>query len=183
MTDFYIGVHSDASIGAFPANRVGNFKTILSKEIDLGTTPYNVAISSITRYYETSMDDLVVIREKRTPKPYPGLEIPTTYPTNAITKTNINARWDDFIKNYPPMIALQSKEYTAKFTVQTETQEFTIFKQPIYKSDLEMAVTYKSGKVRGATFELFDMLGVGNLTVVGYKGLDKDKGTKQRRLQ
>ena len=62
---FYIGVHSDASAKTFPDNKSGCFKTILPKEINLGDIEYQVAISSITRYYETSMDDVVFIREKR----------------------------------------------------------------------------------------------------------------------
>src|SRR5271167_1295655 len=61
MSDFYIGVHSDASIKSFTSNRSGNFKTLLTKEIDLENVEYKVAISSITRYYETSMEDVVVV--------------------------------------------------------------------------------------------------------------------------
>ena len=64
MTDFYIGLHSDASIKSFPNNCLGCFKTILPKEIDLGNVEYNVAVSSLTRYYETTMEDTIFLRDE-----------------------------------------------------------------------------------------------------------------------
>ena len=63
MCDFYIGVHSDASSKTFPTNRLGSFKTVLSKEYDLGNIKCNVAVSSVTRYYETTLEDTIFLRE------------------------------------------------------------------------------------------------------------------------
>src|SRR5579862_8218358 len=96
MSEFYIAVHSDASLGAFPGNAAGNFKTILPREIDFSDIEYSVAISSITRYYETSVEDLVILRQKRqdvSPPTAPRLTLaPAKYP-EAPNK-------DEIINNY-----------------------------------------------------------------------------------
>src|SRR5258708_7180356 len=65
MSHFYLAIHSDASLKSLPNNRSANFKTILAREIDLGNTEYKVAIASVSRYYETSLDDVVFLLEKR----------------------------------------------------------------------------------------------------------------------
>src|SRR5204863_5714336 len=70
MTDFYLVLHSDASANTFPDNRPGHFKSVLREEINLGNIEYKVGIASITRYHETSLEDLTFIREReRLPQP------------------------------------------------------------------------------------------------------------------
>src|SRR5271154_6522773 len=91
MSDFYIGIHSDASVKSFPNNRSGSFKTLLAREIDLGNTEYKVAIASVNRYYETSLDDIVFLREKRgaptkeAAASMAGLTVEETYPVGDIS--------------------------------------------------------------------------------------------------
>ena len=63
--DFYIDVCSDASSESFSANHPGDFKALLSREIDLKNIEYSVAVCSVGRYYETVDKDVVFIREKR----------------------------------------------------------------------------------------------------------------------
>src|SRR5437773_3665871 len=80
MTDFYLVLHSDASAHTFPDNRPGHFKSVLREEINLGNIEYKVGIASITRYYETSLQDLSFIRERRAAAAAtPGLEIAPKY--------------------------------------------------------------------------------------------------------
>src|SRR5271156_3337712 len=73
--DFYI-VCGEASSPSFDNNHSGDFKVLLSKEIDLNNVEYSVAVCSVGRYYETIEKDVVFIREKRdvpipTPLPHP----------------------------------------------------------------------------------------------------------------
>src|SRR6202020_1324403 len=92
MSEFYIAIHSDASLVAFPDNTAGNFKTILPREINFNDIEYSVAISSITRYYETSMEDLVILRQKRNdvpPPTTPGLTLAATKYPEAPNKEEI----------------------------------------------------------------------------------------------
>src|SRR5271154_4659089 len=90
MSDFYIGIHSDASIKSFPHTRSRCFKTLLAREIDLGNTEYKVAIASVNRYYETSLDNIVFLRERRGAPAKeaaltPGLSVEETYPVGDIS--------------------------------------------------------------------------------------------------
>ena len=84
MSDFYLVLHSDASAHTFPDNRPGHFKSVLREEINLGNIEYKVGIAGITRYHETSLEDLTFIREKRqAPTATPGLEIAPKYQVSA----------------------------------------------------------------------------------------------------
>src|SRR5436190_12154720 len=83
MSDFYLVLHSDASAHTFPDNRPGHFKSVLREEINLGNIEYKVGIASITRYHETSLEELTFIREKRAVTATPGLEIESKYQQSA----------------------------------------------------------------------------------------------------
>jgi hypothetical protein len=171
MSDFYLVLHSDASSTAFPENRPGHFKSILREEINLGNIEYKVAISSITRYYETSMDDLAFVREKRQ-APTPGIVIAPKYEAR---QQSLAAAQESYLQGGRSLIACGDvKDYTVKFKVALQEEEFTIFtEQEITKDMLERALTYRSTKVGGLIFELTHMAGIGKLTVAGPKGVTK----------
>src|SRR5436190_21797543 len=100
MTDFYLVLHSDASANTFPDNHPGHFKSVLREEINLGNIEYKVGIASITRYHETSLEDLTFIREKRAAAgatTTPGLEIDAKYQVSA-KKAAIDTLYDKYIK-------------------------------------------------------------------------------------
>src|SRR5436190_12021793 len=99
MSDFYLVLHSDASAETFPDNRPGHFKSVLREEINLGNIEYKVGIASITRYYETSMDDLTFIRQKRAAgDATPGLEIAPKYQLSA-KQADINVLHQKYIQS------------------------------------------------------------------------------------
>jgi hypothetical protein len=172
MSDFYLVLHSDASSTTFPENRAGHFKCILREEINLHNIEYKVAISSITRYYETSMDDLAFVREKRQ-APTPGLVIAPKYVADADLSKRLTSLQDSYFKTQSPIVAYgEVKDFTVKFKVGLIEQTFTIFhEQAITKAVLES--TYKSPKVGGLTFEITAADVVGHLTVTGDKNVTK----------
>ena len=167
--DFYLNVCSDGSTTSFPTNRAGNFKALLTKEIDLNNIEYSVAVSSVSRYYETSQNDVVFIREKRD-VPAANLNLPltvhNTYPaTSSVDK--IKQKYDDFIKNGDPIYAVSDKEkFLVEMDVNGKKKTFEIYTSPIYKSTLAKAVSYTSEEFEGVRFELGDMLGEGIITVI-----------------
>src|SRR5271156_1027761 len=167
--DFYLNVYSDGSTTSFPTNRAGNFKALLTKEIDLNNIEYSVAVSSVSRYYETSQKDVVFIREKRD-VPAANLNLPltvhNTYPaTSNVDK--IKQKYDDFIKNGDPIYAVSDKEkFQVEMNVDGKKKTFEIFTNPIYKTTLAQAVSYKSELFEEVRFEIGDMLGTGATTVV-----------------
>src|SRR5271156_603180 len=167
--DFYVNVFSDASSASFSDNRPGNFKTLLSREIDLKNIEYSVAVCSVGRYYETVDKDVVFIREKRaTPIEEPlALTVHNIYPTtphvNWIKKT-----YENFIKKEDPIYALVSgtDKFEVELNVDGKKKTFEIYSNPIYKSTLEKAVSYTSDTFEDVRFEMGNMLGVGILTVI-----------------
>ena len=140
MSDFYLILHSDASSNSFPTNRPGHFKTILSREINLGEIEYNVAISSITRYYETSMEDLVFIREKRAvPVATPGLTRNSDYEQIA-DKTEIVQKYEAYLKATDPLISYdEANKNKVKLTVGLNSEEFEMLPNPFYLKDISKA--------------------------------------------
>src|SRR5437773_5584939 len=99
MTDFYLVLHSDASAHTFPDNRPGHFKSVLREEINLGNIEYKVGIASITRYYETSLEDLTFIREKRVAaSTTPGFEIAPKY-QQSTRKADIDVLYTKYIQS------------------------------------------------------------------------------------
>jgi len=167
--DFYVNVFSDASSASFSDNRPGNFKTLLSREIDLKNIEYSVAVCSVGRYYETVDKDVVFIREKRaTPIEEPlQLTVHTIYPTtqhvNWIKKT-----YENFIKKEDPIYALVSgtDKFEVELNVDGKKKTFEIYSNPIYKSTLQKAVSFTSDTFEDVRFELGDMLGVGIITII-----------------
>src|SRR5205809_1138116 len=99
MSDFYLVLHSDASAHTFPDNRPGHFKSVLREEINLGNIEYKVGISSITRYHETSLEDLTFIREKRAVTATPGLEIAPKYQLSA-KKAEIDVLFKTYVAKH-----------------------------------------------------------------------------------
>ena len=98
---FYLCVHSDASIKTYPGNRSGSFKTQLNRVIDLGNIEYDVAVASVSQYYETAMDDIIVIRQKReTPTPTPNLSKVDSYPPG--NTAPIDAAYKAYLKSTTP---------------------------------------------------------------------------------
>src|SRR3981189_246427 len=177
MCDFYIGVHSDASSKTFPTNRLGSFKTVLSKEYDLGNIKYNVAVSSVTRYYETALEDTIFLREDVRQKRSiaPNLELTTKYSAKSDVAT-IKSQYDKYLIQTDPIVVYDAdgdKHYTVKFTVGALVETFTILSHPVYRSMLAKPLVYRSPKVGGVYFELSDMLGEGVVLVVGSKGIAK----------
>src|SRR5438477_881391 len=128
MTDFYIVLHSDASAHTFPDNRPGHFKSVLREEVNLGNIEYKVGIASITRYHETSLEDLTFIREKRVVAT-PGLEIDAKYQVSA-KKVDIDALYDKYVKNTHDIIIdseTPAKDYIVTFKVGKVEKPYTIF--------------------------------------------------------
>ena len=100
MTDFYLVLHSDASANTFPDNRPGHFKSVLREEINLGNIEYKVGIASITRYHETSLEDLTFIREKeQAPTATPGLEIAPKSGVSVAKQAEINTLYAKHIQS------------------------------------------------------------------------------------
>ena len=137
MMDFYVSVFSDASSASFSDNCPGNFKTLLSREIDLNNIEYSVAVCSVGRYYETVDKDVVFIREKRaTPIEEPlQLTVHTIYPTtqhvNWIKKT-----YENFIKKEDPIYALVSgtDKFEVELNVDGKKKTFEIYSNPITRA-------------------------------------------------
>src|SRR5438477_7216115 len=129
MTDFYLVLHSDASAHTFPDNRPGHFKSVLREEINLGNIEYKVGIASITRYYETSLEDLAFIREKRAATATPGLEIAPKYELSA-QQAGINDLYKKYIALTPAVIANSAngvKDFTVEFKVCKVLKTYVIF--------------------------------------------------------
>src|SRR5271167_3101116 len=93
QSSFYIGVHS--SDGA------GNFTCNLNREVVLNG-PYQVAVSSISRYYQTEMKDLVFVRNTRAADPV--VQIAKAYTP---TPSNMQAEFKKYLANSPPVIIIQ----------------------------------------------------------------------------
>src|SRR5271154_6108938 len=165
MSDFYIGIHSDASIKSFPNNRSGSFKTLLAREIDLGNTEYKVAIASVNRYYETSLDDIVFLREKRwipikEAAERPGLSIEETYPVGDIS--GLADEYKKYIASSSEYIGYSEiGEHTVTFKVGNKEEKYNVFASPILKSTLQPYTSYISPTFEGMNFELIDMLRLG----------------------
>src|SRR5437773_703586 len=175
MSDFYLVLHSDASAHTFPDNRPGHFKSVLREEINLGNIEYKVGIASITRYHETSLEDLTFIREKRAAgTATPGLEIDAKYQQSA-KKADIDTLYDKYIKDTHPIIVdseTPDKDFIVTFTVGKVEKTFTIFVgNRVSKQTLESS--YTSAGLSGLYFVLSDLQGNGKLTVKGPQVNDK----------
>src|SRR5271167_2166189 len=172
MSDFYIGVHSDASIKSFTSNRSGNFKTLLSKEIDLENIEYKVAISSITRYYETEFGDAVIVREKRQAKPDKQVDVVATYPKG---DRDYKKLWEQFIASTQPILAYSdnpNNPFSVDLHVEGIKQNFPLFPKAVTES--EFTKVSKSPIQNGIRFELSNLRGVGILTVIAARAVTKD---------
>src|SRR3981189_274294 len=126
---FYIAVHSDACKDFFPKNRSGNFKNFLNMQIDLNEE-YMVAISSVSRYYETAFNDIVFVREKRAVKAT-QVEVQTDWPAlDAATIQRVNDSYDAYIKASPPVVAYSDStlaKFTITLTYNGKTETFKIY--------------------------------------------------------
>ncbi len=111
---FYVAIHSDASADVFPNNRPGDFKNYLNKEIDLGNEEYMVAVSSINRYFETSSEDLVFVREKRQIPPK-RFEFEENFPIPSEEELKeLEKKYEDFLA-YTDMVLAYSEDPALKF--------------------------------------------------------------------
>src|SRR5271163_1189072 len=173
MSDFYIGVHSDASIKSFTANRSGNFKTLLSKDIDLENIEYKVAISSITRYYETEIGDTVIVRDKRQASIPKAANVIDAYPINS--KIDYAEIWKLFLAKTDYIIAHNDSlsAFWVEFTVDGVKQKIWPYSTSYNISESELSKPYKSPTHNGMYFELSNMKDIGTLTVVGSKAIIK----------
>src|SRR5271156_4960718 len=168
--DFYI-VCGDASSPSFSNNHSGDFKVLLSKEIDLNNIEYSVAVCSVGRYYETVEKDVVFIREKRATtandvEPL-QLTVHTTYPaTSNVDK--IKKMYDGYLKKGDPIyaVAKDKERFEIELDVDGKKDKFEIYSNPIYKKTLESAISFKSDWFDDVRLELSDMLGVGTLTLI-----------------
>jgi len=144
--DFYLNVYSDGSSASFPTNRAGNFKALLTKEIDLNNIEYSVAVSSVSRYYETFENDVVFLREKRdVPVTVLPLTVHNTYPAT-LEVDKIKQKYDDFIKNGDPVyfITSSTEKMEAELNVAGKKKTFEIYSGTVYKSTLSRTVSYRS---------------------------------------
>src|SRR5271167_2694781 len=174
MSDFYIGVHSDASIKSFTSNRSGNFKTLLSKDIDLENIEYKVAISSITRYYETEFGDAVIVRDKRQASVPKAANVIDTYPINS--KIDYVEIWKQFLAKTDYIIAHSDvlSSFWLEFTVDGLKQKIWPYTTSSYNiTDSEASKPFKSTSQNGVYFELSNMKDIGTLVVVGTKAITK----------
>src|SRR5271167_2212325 len=180
MSDFYVGVYSDASVKTFKGNRSGNFKTLLTEEIDLKNVEYKVAVSSITRYYETGLKDLVVVREKRQARvstPKQALSLVDTYSRTLPDKAaEIRRLWLHYLGVTSPVYAYHADPtaFQVRFTVDGVIKRIVVFPNTVYQSDLNKDVAYKSEIHNGLYFELSSILGIGMVNVIGNKSIKKD---------
>src|SRR5437773_11088994 len=175
MSDFYLVLHSDASAHTFPDNRPGHFKSVLREEINLGNIEYKVGIASITRYHETSLEDLTFIREKRVAgTATPGLEIDAKYQLST-KKADIDTLYDKYIKDTHPIIVdseTPDKDFIVTFKVGKVERPFTIFiGNRVNKQTLESS--YNSPTFGGLHFVLSDIQRIGKLTVKAAQVNDK----------
>src|SRR5271156_1655355 len=161
--DFYLNVYSDGSSASFPTNRAGNFKALLTKEIDLNNIEYSAAVSSVSRYYETFENDVVFLREKRdVPVTVLPLTVHNTYPTT-LEVDKIKQKYDDFIKNGDPVYFITSatEKMGVELNVAGKKKTFEIYSGTIYKSTLSRTVSYRSPWFEDVRFELGNMMDVG----------------------
>src|SRR3981189_3359960 len=145
---FYIAVHSDACKDFFPKNRSGNFKNFLNMQIDLNEE-YMVAISSVSRYYETTFNDIVFVREKRAVKAS-QVEVQTDWPVlDAATIQFVNDSYDAYIKATPPIVAFcesPDPKFTVKLTYNGKSETFKFYPNVVTDAIL------KGGKTTNISF-------------------------------
>src|SRR3981189_1450682 len=169
---FYVAVHSDACKDFFPKNRSGNFKNFLNMQIDLNEE-YMVAISSVSRYYETAFNDIVFVREKRAVKAT-QVEVQTDWPVlDAATIQRVNDSFDAYIKASPKIVAYSEAAHSAfsmTLTYNMKTENFKIYPNLITEATLK-GTRYKTAPIsyskefEGIKFTLKDMDTVGTLVV------------------
>src|SRR5271163_1645587 len=95
---FYIGVHSSGGAGSFTCD--------LNREVVLDGD-YQVAVSSISRYYQTEMKDLVFVRNTRAADPVVNIEKAYTP-----TPSNMQVEFEKkYLTNSPPVIIQAKSEY------------------------------------------------------------------------
>src|SRR5271163_567285 len=92
---FYIGVHSSGGAGSFTCN--------LNCEVVLDGA-YQVAVSSISRYYQTEMKYLIFVRNTRAADPV--VQIAKAYTP---TPSNMQAEYEKYLVNSPPVIIILAK--------------------------------------------------------------------------
>src|SRR5271167_2502185 len=171
--DFYVGVHSDASIKSFPSNRSGNFKMLLGREFDLKNIEYKVAISSITRYYETEIGDTVIVRDKRQASIPKAANVIDAYPINS--KIDYAEIWKLFLAKTDYIIAHNDSlsAFWVEFTIDGVKQKIWPYSTSYNISESELSKPFKSTSQNGIYFELSNMKDIGTLTVVGSKAITK----------
>src|SRR5277367_4582915 len=96
---FYIGVHSGAD-----GDSAGKFTCRLNREVVL-PCEYDVAVASVTRYFQTDFKDLVVVRNTRALDP-DVLELQTSYPYVVSDMATDLAR---YLESTPAIIAAHPK--------------------------------------------------------------------------
>src|SRR3981189_3330280 len=169
---FYIAVHSDACKDFFPKNRSGNLTSWLNLQIAVNEE-YMVAISSVSRYYETAFNDIVFVREKRAVKAT-QVEVQTDWPAlDAATIKHVNDSYDAYIKASPKVLAFSDATHSAfsmTITYNMRTENFKIYPNIITEAILSGS-KYKTAPIsytkvfEGIQFSLKDMDTVGTLVV------------------
>ena len=168
--DFYLDLHSEASLASYSDNRPGSFRSKLTEPIQLEDGEWDVAIASISQYYETSLEDVHYIREKRQAAATPGVEIEKTYP-EPDNKAKILAIYNNYLESsakYYGFLDNIDAKCTVTLTVGGKKKEITYVANPLTTAALKNIL--KSEVFEGVKFEHSDVWGVGLLTVSCAKG-------------
>src|SRR5271163_933728 len=146
---FYIGVHSSGGAGSFTCN--------LNREVVLDGD-YQVAVSSISRYYQTEMKDLVFVRNTRAAEPV--VNIAKAYTP---TPSNMHVKFEKYLANSPPVIIIQAKSeyyYEVKVGAHEVVRETVFPKSPefqYYDSQIATGVAFESS-IHGVKIQVIDLL-------------------------
>ena len=173
--EFYLDLHSEASKTSFPNNCPGSFRSKLTEPIELEGGDWDVAIASISQYYETSLEDVHFIREKRSASTTPGVTITKTYPPGNTAK--ISAAYTEYIASAsnPKYWGYHDDEDTTcivTLTVDSRKKEITYPCNPFIGT--AMTAILASETFEGVKFELTEWWNVGVLTASIPKGDPKD---------
>src|SRR5277367_6384364 len=150
---FYIGVHSGAD-----GDSAGKFTCRLNREVVL-PCEYDVAVASVTRYFQTDFKDLVVVRNTRAVDAE-VLDVQVAYPNVA---SDMEVELSRYLASTPAIIAAKANpnyfslmnvgQYSGAKSQILPNYEFLKY------SDIEATgVTGQSEEYHGAVFTIRDIL-------------------------
>ena len=101
----------------------------------MGNIKYNVAVSSVTRCYETTLEDTIFLREdvsRQKRSIASNLALTDKYSAKSDVET-IKSQYSKYLTQTDPIVGYDADEhFTIKFTEGNLVETFTILSHPIY---------------------------------------------------